>query len=183
MRFLGHYNIPWIFQWSFTIGNKDNCFILTRELFYKWWPKFEYSNILKEIKKDISIYEDYNQQVEHEEKLQRNFKIENQEFRTPTITSLKKMYPTASPQEIKKKMMRALASQLDQLNDEDFMSTSSATPSATQDKTESLCAENEEDEDINLEILNEDMEDYMGSWLNQLEKPDKDKEKGKKPEA
>ena len=64
MRFLGQYNIPWIFQWSFTIGNKDNCFMLTRELFYKWWPKFEYSDILKEIKKDIAAYDEYNKYVE-----------------------------------------------------------------------------------------------------------------------
>jgi len=154
--------------------------MLTRELFYKWWPKFEYSDILKEIKKDIAAYDEYNKYVEQEEKAQHIFKMENQEFRTPTVASLKKMYPTASPQEIKKKMMRAMASQLDQLNDEDFMSTSSATPSATQDKTESMPAEDEDDEDVNLDNLNEDMEDYMGAWLKQLDKPDKDK--GKKPE-
>ena len=106
--------------------------------------------------------------------------MENQEFRTPTVASLKKMYPTASPQEIKKKMMRALASQLDQLNNDDFMSTSSATPSVTQDKTESLPAEDEEDEDVNLDNLNEDMEDGLGPWLDDLYKSNKNK--GKKPE-
>ena len=106
--------------------------------------------------------------------------MENQEFRTLTVASLKKMYPNASPQDIKKKMLKALASQLDQLNDDDFMSTSSTTPSATQDKTESLPAkDDDEDEDNNLENLNENMEDYMGSWLNKLEKSDK----GKKPES
>ena len=108
--------------------------------------------------------------------------MENQEYRTPIVVSLKKMYPNSSLQDIKKKMLRALASQLDQLNDDDFMSTSSANPSATQDKIEYLPAEDdEEDEDINLDNLNEDMEDYMGSWLNKLDKPDKDK--GKKPES
>ena len=50
--------------------------------------------------------------------------MENQEFRTPTAASLKMMYPDASPKDIKKKMLRALASKLDQLNDDDFMSTS-----------------------------------------------------------
>ena len=107
--------------------------------------------------------------------------MENQEFRTPTVASLKKMHPNASPGDIKKKTLRALASQLDQLNDDDFMSISSKTPSATQDKTESVHAEDEEDdEDDNPDNLNEDMEDYLGSWLNNLDKPE-DKSLGKKP--
>ena len=80
--------------------------------------------------------------------------MENQEFRTPTVASLKKMYLNASPSDIKKKMLRAIASQLDQLNDDDFMSTSSMTPSATQDKTESVHEEDEEEED-NPDNLNE----------------------------
>ena len=94
--------------------------------------------------------------------------MENQEFQTPIVASLKKMYPNASPSDIKKKMLRALASQLDQLNDDDFMSTSSKTPSTTHDKTESVHAKDEEDN-----------EDYLGSWLNNLDKPDKSL--GKKP--
>ena len=31
--------------------------------------------------------------------------MENQEFRTPTVAFLKKMYPDASPKDIKKKML------------------------------------------------------------------------------
>lgn len=108
-RFLGH-QIPWIFHWSFTIGSKHNLFILFRNLFYKWWPKFEYSKILKEVKKDVDTFIEYNKWVEDEKKAKEYNEFENQEFKTPTLASLKKKFLNATKQDIKKKMMRALAS-------------------------------------------------------------------------
>lgn len=43
----------------------------------------------------------------------------------PPLASLKKKYPQASAQELKKKMLMALTSQLDEINKDDIMSTSS----------------------------------------------------------
>ena len=78
MFFLGHYQILWIWQWSFIVANRHGFCILVCDLYYKWWPNFEYSEIVKEISKDIQIYLEYNYYVEQEEKAQRLSNMENQ---------------------------------------------------------------------------------------------------------
>lgn len=131
------YNISWIFQWSFTVANRHHFFILTCELYYKWWSKFEYSDINKKILKDIETFDENNLYVEHEEKAKKAFTLENQGFKAPSLASLKQKYPQA---ELKKKMLMALASQLDELKEDDIMSTSSKSqaPSNTQEKIDPI---------------------------------------------
>lgn len=70
---------------------------------------------------------------------------------------IKKKLPKATKQEIKKKMMKALALQLELLNNNDFMYTFSKTLSVNLEKTEVI----DDDEKENEENLNEDMEDYL----------------------
>lgn len=77
-------------------------------------------------------------------------------------------------------MLKALASQLELLNDNDFMPTSSKAHSVNLEKTKTI----NDDDDNNL---NEDMEDYFGVWIedhaNSLDTPDSNKtsqDKGKK---
>lgn len=134
------YNISWIFQWPFTVVNRHHFFILTCELYYKWWSKFEYSDINKKILKDIETFDENNLYVEHEEKAKKAFTLENQGFKAPSLASLKEKYPQASVQELKKKMLMALASQLDELKEDDIMSTSSKSqaPSNTQEKIDPI---------------------------------------------
>lgn len=72
-----------------------------------------YTEILTEVKKDITTFIEYNKWVEEGKKAKGYTDFENQKFKSPTVTSLKKKFPTASAQEIKKKMLKALASQLE----------------------------------------------------------------------
>lgn len=102
----------------------NSFYILVRDLFYKWWNKFEYSDIIKEINKDVQTYTEYSLYVEQEQRGQRLYNLEKQEFKTPILVYLKKKYPHASVQDLKKKMLMALASQLDEINDDVIMSTS-----------------------------------------------------------
>lgn len=75
--------------------------------------------------------------MEHEEKAKKAFTLENQGFKAPSLASLKQKYPQA---ELKKKMLMALASQLDELKEDDIMSTSSKSqaPSNTQEKIDPI---------------------------------------------
>lgn len=66
MCFLGQYQIPWIWQWSFTVANRHRLYIIVWDLYYKWWTKFQYLDIIKEISKDIQTYVEYNYYVEQE---------------------------------------------------------------------------------------------------------------------
>lgn len=170
MCFLGQYQIPWIWQWSFTVANRHRLYIIVWDLYYKWWTKFQYLDIIKEISKDIQTYVEYNYYVEQEQKAQRISNLENQEFKTPTLASLKQKFPNASTQELKKKMLMTLASQLDELKDEDVMSTSSKShaPSAKWDNPNKNNSEDAEIEEEKETELNEDIDNYMGIWLENL---------------
>ncbi|KAM7474667.1 hypothetical protein LguiB_021910 [Lonicera macranthoides] len=67
----------------------------------------------------------------------------NQEFKIPTIASIKKKFPNASPEEIKKKMVKAFISQLGFLDDDDT-SPSSKAPSINLEDLEENYDENED---------------------------------------
>lgn len=78
------------------------------------------------MKKDICSYIEFNKWVEEDKEAKEyNEFVENQEFKTSTMSSLQKQFPNATTQEIKKRM-KVLASQLELLNDDgdDYMSTS-----------------------------------------------------------
>lgn len=78
----------------------------------------------------------------------------------PSLASLRHKYPQASVQELKKKLLMELASQLDDIQEDDIMSTSSKSqaPSNTQDPINP--DEEEEEEEASNE--NEDIDNHMG---------------------
>lgn len=67
-------------------------------------------------------------------------------------------------------MLMTLASQLDELKDEDVMSTSSKShaPSAKWDNPNKNNSEDAEIEEEKETELNEDIDNYMGIWLENL---------------
>ena len=68
-----------------------------------------------------------NRQIVIEEKAQKAFGLEKAEFKTPSLASLKKKFPNTPINDLKKKILSALASQLEDIEDEDFMSITSQT--------------------------------------------------------
>lgn len=134
----------------------------------------------KQITKDLQTYHEYNYYAEQEEKSQKLFNLEHQELKTPTLASLKLKFPNASTQELKKKLLMAVASQLDELNDDDVMSTSFKSQAPVKEGTSEIKEDNEEIEDEVTES-NEYMDNYMGAWLDNLyAKAPNTKDKGKK---
>ncbi|KAM7461785.1 hypothetical protein LguiA_029906 [Lonicera macranthoides] len=170
MRFLGHYSIPWIFQWSYTVGSHNNLSILARDLFYKWWPKYEFDELIPQMHLDINAYKEYNLYVKEEEEARKAETFMNQEFKIPSAAALKKKYVDASPAEIKEKMLKAFIAHLGFLDDDSMSISSKATsraPSINLEVENEQDEEKEESEDFNE---NEDMEKYMGmSWADQVE--------------
>ncbi|KAM7465643.1 hypothetical protein LguiB_013205 [Lonicera macranthoides] len=170
MRFLGHYFIPWIFQWSYTVGSHNNLYILARDLFYKWWPKYEFDELIPQMHLDLNAYKEYNLYVKEEEEARKADAFMNQEFKIPSAAALKKKYVDASPAEIKEKMLKAFIAHLGFLDDDSMSISSKATsraPSVNLEAENEQDEEKEESEDFNE---NEDMEKYMGiSWADQVE--------------
>ena len=89
MRFLGHYEIPWIWQWSFYIASRNGLLMLVRNYFYKWWPKFDYFEISQQITNDIQSYIYFNNQVDAKKKLKKLLILKKLSLKPPLWPFLK----------------------------------------------------------------------------------------------
>ncbi|KAM7488844.1 hypothetical protein LguiB_026328 [Lonicera macranthoides] len=175
LHFFTKYHIPWIFQWNYNTTTRSNgLYLLVRDYYYKWWQKFDITDLIVQIKKDLFEFLEFNKKSADDDAFLKKQVIEKSEFKTPSLASLKEKFPNTPIKELKAKILQNLASQLDM--DEDFMSVSQDSKSEPSNQLVNI-------DDDDFAEPNEDMTTHMGRWLASLYEdsatPPAKKDKGK----
>ncbi|KAM7459712.1 hypothetical protein LguiA_036706 [Lonicera macranthoides] len=179
LHFLTNYHIPWIFQWNYNTTTRSNgLFLLVRDYYYKWWPKFDTTELIVQIKKNLFEFLEINTKSAEDDAFLKKQVMEKSEFKTPSLASLKEKFPNTPIKELKAKILQNLASQLDM--DEDFMSVSQDSKSEVKSEPSNQLVNIDDDD---FAEPNEDMTTHMGRWLASLYEdsttPPVKKDKGK----